>query len=91
MMIQNLYREEGTFFNWSLPLPPPSVNCNLIGNSTSNSTSKTYKSIGPFSGSLNATKTLSFSLNQNIQKLIIKISVAVSDSALYTNSSNSTE
>ena len=42
-----------------------------------------FAAIGPFSGSLNATKPLSFSAAQNVQRLIIKTSVAVADSALY--------
>jgi hypothetical protein len=50
-----------------------------------------FSSIGPFSASLNATKPLSFSAAQNIQRLVLKISVAVADASLYNSSVYSNE
>jgi hypothetical protein len=81
-----MYNETGTFLNWSLPSPPPTQTCTLLPSNASNTTNKSFTAIGPFSGSLNATKPLSFSAAQNVQRLIIKTSVAVADAALYNGS-----
>lgn len=50
-----------------------------------------FSSIGPFSSSLNATKSLAFSAAQNIQRLVLKISVAIADAALYNTSTSSNQ
>lgn len=57
-------------------VPPPNLNNTDFSNAS-------YSAIGPFSTSMNATKSLSFSAAQNIQRLVLKITVAVADSALY--------
>jgi len=84
-----LYNETSNFPNWSLPTPPPQQTCKLLPSASSNNTfssNATYAAIGPFSSSLNASKSLSFSAAQNVQRLAIKISVAVADAVLYNGS-----
>lgn len=84
--MQNMYNETGTFLNWSMPSPPPIQTCTLLPSTSNHTINASFPAIGPFSGSLNATKPLSFSAAQNVQRLIIKTSVAVADAALYNGS-----
>lgn len=77
--------------NWSLPTPPPSAKCSLINrvNGVAKTLDSSFNSIGPFSSSLNATKSLQFSEAQSINHLIIKLVVAISDAILSSSNSDS--
>jgi len=65
-------------------LSPPRQTCTLTSSESNNNT---INPLGPFSTSLNATKLLQFSPTQNAERIIVKITIAISDAVLIRSTS----